>query len=559
MKQSLLFKFLTSGVITLLLIFISGFYGLLGANAISVGVRTVGVGSTTAQPGAAVFVSKNTPIMMSLLVNPDKLQALGRKGETPKLTTSLLTNTGLDYKKDIQPWLGKEITFAVTALDIDREPSNGLQPGYLIALATDKPEQSQEFVQLLFSKRVLSGANLTVEEYEGVKVISDASQPEKGILAGGVVGDKFVLFANDPKILREAINNAQAPDLNLTSFSKYTQSLEQLPSGSLGMTFLNFPVLAQWQGLQLEQPLFDSEIISLTLTNKGLLAETTVLATGDILPPSAQLSQPVPALQYIPARAGLAISGSNLNGLGKSDISQLWMQAKGAITVPGKSFVPKVTVPLTDFEKRWGIKLPEDIFSWVEGEYAIALLPNSDQETPDWVFVTEKLEGTPAGISHLDEIASSKGLNLITFSLGEKKVSAWTELKPVNKTANTKGRKSFDIETTVQGVHTSLGNYEIFTSSLETMDEVLNAKENTLMHDPSFLASVAAIPKPNQGYVYLSWEQSQRFVLQQLPILKIVKILGKPFFENLRSLTVSSYSGEPGLVKAGLFFQVDGK
>jgi hypothetical protein len=551
MKQSLLFRFLTSGVVTLLLIFTSGFYGLLSANAVS-----VGDGNTNREPGAAVFVSKNAPVMVSLLVNPDKLQAKERKGEISKLKTSLLTNTGLDYKKDIQPWLGDEISLAVTALDIDREPSNGLQPGYLIALATDKPELSQEFVQLLFSKRVLSGANLTVEEYEGVKVISDASQPEKGILAGGVVGDKFVLFANDPKILREAINNAQAPDLNLSSFSKYQQSLEQLPKDSLGMTFLNFPILAQWQGLQLEQPLFDSEIISITLPNKGLLAETTVLSTGEILPPSAQLSQPVEALQYIPARVGLAISGSNLNGLENSDVSQLWSQVKGAITVPGKNFIPKAKQALVNFEKQWGIKLPSDIFSWVTGEYAIGLLPNSEQTTPDWVFVAQKVEGTSAGVTHLDEIALSKGLNIITFDLGGKQVSGWTELKTTNKTGNAKGSKSFNVETTVQGVHTTLGNYEIFTSSLEAMDEVLEAKENSLMNDRSFVASVAAIPKPNQGYVYLDWEQSQRFVVEQLPILKIIKILGKPFFEDLRSLTLSSYGSDAGSVKAGLFFLV---
>jgi len=47
----------------------------------------------------------------------------------------LLANTGLDYRRDIQPWLG-EITLAVTTIDIDRDAQNG-QPGYLMALATN--------------------------------------------------------------------------------------------------------------------------------------------------------------------------------------------------------------------------------------------------------------------------------------------------------------------------------------------------------------------------------------------------------------------------------------
>jgi len=55
--------------------------------------------------------------------------------ELNQLKTNLLANTGLDYQRDIQPWLGDEITLAVTTIDIGDE-QNGRQPGYLMALAT---------------------------------------------------------------------------------------------------------------------------------------------------------------------------------------------------------------------------------------------------------------------------------------------------------------------------------------------------------------------------------------------------------------------------------------
>ncbi len=89
------------------------------------------------------------------------------------------------------------------------------------------------------------------------------------------------------------------------------------------------------------------------------------------------------------------------------------------------------------------------------------------------------------------------------------------------------------------------------------MNEAIAAKENSLIKDRSFQNSIAAIPRPNQGYVYLDWTKSQDLLERQLPILKLVEVVGKPFFNNLRSLTVSSYGSEPGTLKGGVFLQLD--
>ena len=42
--------------------------------------------------------------------------------------------------------------------------------------------------------------------------------------------------------------------------------------------------------------------------------------------------------------------------------------------------------------------LPEDIFSWVQGEYALSLVPDPEGGEPDWVFVAEK---TPVRVIEL--------------------------------------------------------------------------------------------------------------------------------------------------------------
>ncbi|MBW4614378.1 MAG: DUF3352 domain-containing protein [Desmonostoc vinosum HA7617-LM4] len=548
-NQRSFFGFFVAGAIALLVIVLGGFYWFFIKSPVN-------LISSSSQPSAAAFVSKLSPVTVSLLANPDRLQALEREGELSKLKTSLLAKSSIDYKEDIQPWLGDEITLAITTLDIDRDSENGQQPGYLMALATNKPDKSREFIELLFSKRALAGANLEVEQYKGIKLLHD-SQPKQDSLAGAAIGENFVLFANDPKVLREAINNIQAPDLNLTSSPEYQTAAQQLPKGSLAVAFLNLPTVAKLQGLELSEQTYDSEIISLGLNPKGLLAETTFLTSSPTVASSRLLSQPIKALRYIPTSAGLAISGSNLSNLGDSDLAKLGKQLTATLYGSKENATSRFLQPLAEFEKRWGINLAEDIFSWIKGEYALALLPQKAKTDPSWVFVVEQSEDVQQGVSHLDAIATSNGLNIIPLTLEQQKISAWTELATAAKKTNTNNKPSLSIETKVRGVHTTVGNYEIFTSDLEILDEILTSKNNSLIDNPNFQDSIAAIPQPNQGYIYLDWTKSHDIVERQLPILKVVEILGQPFFNRLRSLTLSSYSNETGLLKGGVFFQLN--
>lgn len=579
MKRRSFFSFLAAGVVVLLSIGIGGYYWLAAQSPL-----TLLQGGGVAEPTAAMFVPKQAPVMVSMLVNPDRLEGFGQvvtppgerrrsRKELNQLKTSLLANTGLDYQRDIQPWLGDEITLAVTNVDIDSDGENGRQPGYLMALATKDAARSREFLQLLFSKRAIAGTDLVYEQYEGVKLIYDNSRPQlekqkaleqsptksKGKLSGAVVGDRFVLFANHPKVLRDAINNVQAADLNLTSSSQYQQALTRLPPGRIGVTFLNLPRVVEWRGLEPQQT-YESQIIALELKRQGLLAETTLLAAPEkeISPPAQTLAQLVGALQYIPAATGFSISGSDLSRLENTDLNQLWTQVSAGLSGSGYDGISGVNQPLVALQARWGIDLQQDIFSWVKGEYALGLLPHADETAPDWIFVAEKSDAAEQGISRLDAIASKQGLNITSLPVGNQKVSAWTVLTTAPASSSEPDRASITLKAKVQGVHATVGNYEILTTSVEAMDEALKAPQiGSLVNNPKFQASIDAIPRPNEGYVYLDWTASQEILERQMPILKLLEVVGKPFFNNLRSLTISSYSSETGLLKGGVFFRLN--
>ena len=539
---------LVAGIITLLLIAVAGFYWFSGKNPINLLIQK-------SQPSAAIFVSKSSPAMVSLLVNPDALQTIEPKGEFSQLKNRLLAKSNIDYQNDIKPWLSDEVTLAVTTIDIDRDPDNGLQTGYLMALATAKPQKSREFLELLFSNRAFSGANLEVERYKGVKVIHDhpeyLSQSKiQNSLAGAVVNN-FVLLANHPQVIKAAINNLQAPDLNLISSPEYQKSTQQIPKNAVAVTFLNLPLVAKWQGLELAESTYNSQIFSLVLNSQGLLAESTFLTNSQIVTSSLPLSQPVAALQYIPESTTLAIAGTNLSNLGNSNLAKLWQQGTATIYGNSEDGSSRLLKPLGDIQKSLGLNFNQDIFNWVKGEYALALLPNSENPTPHWLFVVEKTPELAEMIARLDNIASTKSFNVSSVTLDEQEVSAWTQV-----TATSEKNTSINVDTTIKGVHTTLDNYEVFSSDLKTLKAALSKKQKSLLENPQFQNAMAVIPQPNQGYIYLDWENSQDILKRQLSVLKFVEVLGKPLFNNLKSLTVSSYSSEPGRLKGGVFLQL---
>ena len=112
-------------------------------------------GGVVKEPIAAIFLPKQAPVMVSLLTNPDRLDALGRWIASPEkrrrsheeiltIEKTLLAKTGLDYQTQIQPWLGEEISLAVTSLDYDHNPNNGIKPGYLLVASTKNQELAKE-------------------------------------------------------------------------------------------------------------------------------------------------------------------------------------------------------------------------------------------------------------------------------------------------------------------------------------------------------------------------------------------------------------------------------
>lgn len=578
MKLRSLFSFLIVGVFVLLSLSAGGFYWLTTQTPLN-----LLNGGPTTTPAAAVFVSKQAPLLVSMLVNPDRIESLRQvfappaersrsHAEFEQIKKSLLANTNLDYSRDIQPWIGDEITFAITTPDIDRDRNNGQQTGFLLALSSQNSDRSQQFLDSYWQKQSVLTKAVQFEQYKGVKLtyqdlskITQKSQPISPLnrlnlstsslsssFATALINSSpnsennhnFVLFANNPKVLRDAIDHLEVANLNLQNTPEYQKALQQLTQGRIAFGFVNIPQPEIEKNPQLS---LNSLAVAVGVNKRGLVAETALVTSSEntTIP---KLSEPVPVLQYIPSASPFTVAST--------DLSNFWTELSSAIaTNPEVSKLADRT--LADIQTAWGLNLPQDIFNWVKGEYALAVIPGLSNNS-DWIFAAETSADAQKAIARLDEIARSKEYSIGNFTLRNQKITAWTQLTTnPNYGKENKGKSA--IETEAKGVRATVGKYEIFTTSVEAMDEALKAAETgSLVANQDFQTSIESLPKSNDGYFYLDWPNSRAIWEKQIPLLRLIELSARPFFDHLRSLTITSTGETAGIRKATIFMRLMG-
>ena len=553
MKVRLVFISIILTVVLLLSTAAGGFYWILQQSPLFLLQN-----NTSSQSAAAMFVPRQAAMMISMIVNPDQLEVLeqlkipvGQRRrvhrELNQVKKTLLSDPGLDYGKDIQPWLGSEITLAVTSLDFDRHPENGVQPGYLLVLEAKDPELAKEFLQLSFSRQAIAGtSDLVFETYKGVNLIYKGPEnPGNTTFTSGVVGN-YVLLANHPKVLRGAINNVQVPDLNLKSAPYYQEALRTIEEPRIGIAFFNLPYFSAWSTSTAvpETPETQQMLtLALDLKSQGLTAETALIGVTDPenLPPA--LVEPVGALQYVPSDSILTLAGTDLNGL--------WEQFQTGLD-DSSPLSQLVNRSLNNLAKPFALDFPRDIFSWVEGEYALSLFPHGDTHQLNWIFVTENKSAAKyeLGIESLDKLAQERELNESKFPFGDRNITAWTEVKAAPE------EQEIRLNTEIKGVHVREGNYEIFCNNLGALFTVLEGEENSLLSQETFQDAIASLPTENDGYLYIDWQKGKESFEQKFPPLQVLEFVAQPLFNHLNQLTFVSQGRENSISHGTIFFNV---
>ncbi len=464
---------------------------------------------------ATAFIPADAPITLSLLTKPEKLVTLQQaitspdqrqqaQREADQLKQSLLKNTGLAYDQDIEPWIGNELTFALTDTDLDLEAANGQQPGYLLAveIAADKQQQAREFLQLFWQQQSLSGNLPKSEQTSGVRILySDSNNAQTLTTASALVGDQFILFANDLRVLHRSIRVAQTA-ANLAQNRAYRQVAAQLPESRLGLAYIDTSVLKAGDSHSKQSFV----AVGLGANRAGITADIQLVGTptsnlpGAVRSPSIALGTPAAALQFLPANTALALTSQ--------DFSQL-----------APSLLELGLLELPDF-------LQADqpvLWDWASGEYALG---QKNAAGDDWILAVLR---DADGVARLDAAAIAQGYSAVPVTIGENEAIAWTRFK-----AGSSGNR---LETEILGLHLQQNleqsEYEIFASSLSAMESALLAPQNSLLASAKFKAAIAPLSKVSSGYLYADWQAIAPTLSRNVPAFSRIESAIRPLLSHI--------------------------
>ncbi len=517
--------------VLLLVLSLSAVGKIFGANPRDVlaGVKT--------QPLAVKFLPQRSPLFLSFLINPEKLELFTQLAAKPSdrgdvrhelanLKKQLQQNWLLDYERDIQPWLDQEITLAVTDIDLDQQPDNGLQTGYLLAFAAKDAELAKISIDAFWQRLAVSGSDLGFEQYQGISILNTSFAEDKPAIAGTTL-DKFVLFANDTRVLHKAIDALQKPDLALMNLENYRDRLAQFNTGKnvgkVGVAYMNLAELGE------ELPK-ESLLMSISFDKSGIRTKTALNLASEKLETvvdtqTTKLKTPPKNSGNIANKIPLASSVIIGNNLGET------LQGLQNTLIPEwKQSLIKAIAPIT---------LDSSTLAWAQHNYAIALLPKANHDL-DWLLVAkvEDAKVTKEAIANLDRLVRNK-LTVGEISLKAQPVTIWTNLSASNNSG---------VSGNIMAAHTQTKDYVYLSNSLAVLESSLTLKNNeSIAASKSFKTISAKLPSDRLTYGYidknldLSWLQAS--VLNLKGTSEITQnISNSPLAQTLSHMQVSGFA-----------------
>lgn len=526
--------------------------GLLGRLTLNTPLYLIERGGQ-AQPLALQFVPKQSTVVASVLVRPDRLADLWEYLTDPRLRQdtrrdqelieqALLANTGLSYSRDIQPWLGEEVTAALVTPDLDQDPANGTAPGYLVALACKDSEAAQAALELYWQNRAIAGDSLTFEDFSGNRLIY-ARRAARGIgggdsvqLATALVANRYLLAANHPDVLRQALTAAQSNDLNVQADRRYKIALQELPSQRVGLLALNLPAIGQWLNpnrgelvnlgqLGATDDQVDWGLMSWQLTRQGLVGYTALLAErGHRLHPqrAGGLDDWEAIAPYLPDSLAVSAVGADLASLGQ--------RLKPLLTLaePDGGAAPLARL----IDDSLGSGAADLLQTGVNRAYGIGL--SALGAVPDWLVVAPQSEAMNTTLDTLTQLVQGQGLGVGSLDLRGTPAIAWTRL------ALPQGPSSQPLQVVaeVAGLYAQVDQYEVLATSPAALDAVLHPEAEPRQR-PTWWPG-AEISGPSTGYVHIDWAQVQAGLIAQLPQWRLWSTAAQPALKHLRDITLVS-------------------
>jgi hypothetical protein len=403
----------------------------------------------------------------------------------------------LNFEKDVQPWLG-----SVMIAMLPPQSSEVGQSPRMLAVAGIK----DKLAAWQFQKSVQGQKNLSIKEtdYKGIKI---AEIVDKGKPFYSAQLDNHILLSDNQDTVKLGIDT-----------SKGNASLAKKEDSSKVLS----------KSINLQNP-----IAQFYIPDYAKFIQQTA-SSGGTNPFTPELQNQLKAIKSLAVGVGIDNAGIRIKEIATFDENIIKWEYK---TTPGKivSQFPANTLLLTNGEglsRYWPtvleyyktipefdkglnqareqlkqnleLDLDKDVVGWMNGEYALALIPSNQGVLSNvgfggvLMFDTSDRPTAENTLNKLDAYAKKNNIQVVERNVGNVKAKEWQQAGLPNAIF---GHGWLDNDT----VFVSIGGPSI-------TDAISNKPSQTLDNSENFKKTIESLPKQNGGYFYLDMEQTMSII-----------------------------------------------
>ena len=461
------------------------FNGASGDSATPLGIAKV----IPDEAYAAAFISTDEKNWAKLkqFGTPEAQQAVDKSFK--EFQQKALTESNIDVDKDLKPWMGNVMVAMM--------PGTNAKPEILMAIAIKDKVSALSFATKLKSDPKVK---TTETDYKGVKIAEIADAKSKQPSYAAVLKDAYLIVGSDKKAIEQSIETFQGSPSFATK-PEATPLLSQNDGEAVVARFYlpDYASMVQAVGSSSSTPMSASTLEQLKRV-KSMVGTVNIDDVGlrlkgavKVDPQTAIEFKPSPGkvVSQFPADTFALVSGNGLNAYW----SQMAAQAKDSPETK------KVVDMMRGGSQMIGLDLDNDIFGWMNGEFAIGMMPLSQGLLAQlgfggaMVFNTSDRKTAEATLSKLDALGKSQSLTIAQRNVNGKKVTEWQ---------------------TPQGAvlgHGWLNDNTVFIAMGDQLVTTMSSQPNpSLETSDSFKAVTASLPKQNIGYFYMDMEKTMTLV-----------------------------------------------
>lgn len=449
------------------------------------------------------------------------------QAQIDRLGKDILAKTNVDPLRDLRPWVG-----GVTLARFPGESSAGVFDGDRLLMVLGIRDKLKA---LAFARKLKANAQgqIAEQDYKGV-TLTEVAQKDGTTFGMAQLGNHWVL-AFDPELVRQAIDTYKgSPSFaSLPEAQKLLQRGADVPNPLLQVYLVDYKPLLQSTAPEnsevspsvlSELESVKSMVLGVGVDDRGLRAKATTLLDPALTPTPARSPSPDRASKRFPAETIVLVNGR--------DLRQAWLQLVGRTqTYPEVAeLVDRIRSGFTQ------VQLEADrVFSWMDGEFAIGLIPSQEGILAQTGFGGALLLETSDRAS---ATATLKKLNqVVRTSLPLPLTVKETEFQGI-------AISEWSIPQLAPGALVSYGWLDDRSLSIALGGSLVNVMvpqpTTNLEKGETFQDTVESLPQSNLGYVYINMEQALSILNRLPPQASPISPQANVLLQSIRSIGITA-------------------